>query len=103
MNGFENIPVTMPKARVFSDLPPKRQRLERRLKSLLADQGFNEVINFSFIAPDALDKLLLDADDPRRKAVCLRNPLVEEQSVMRTTLLPSLLATAAQNISYLEF
>ncbi len=102
MNGFENIPVTMPKARVFSDLPPKRQRLERRLKSLLADQGFNEVINFSFIAPDALDKLLLDADDPRRDTVRLRNPLVEEQSVMRTTLLPSLLATAAQNISYRE-
>jgi len=102
MNGFENIPVTMPKARVFSDLPPKRQRLERRLKGLLADQGFNEVINFSFIAPDALDKLMLDADDPRRNTVRLRNPLVEEQSVMRTTLLPSLLVTAAQNISYRE-
>jgi len=102
LNGFENIPVTMPKARVFSDLPPRRQRFEKRLKNLLADQGFNEVINFSFIAPEALDKLLLDADDPRRLTIRLRNPLVEEQSVMRTTLLPSLLETAAKNISYRE-
>jgi phenylalanyl-tRNA synthetase beta chain len=102
LNGFENIPVTMPKARVFSDLPPRRQRLEKRLKNLLADQGFNEVINFSFIAPEALDKLLLEADDPRRVTVRLRNPLVEEQSVMRTTLLPSLLETAAKNMSYRE-
>jgi phenylalanyl-tRNA synthetase beta chain len=102
LNGFENIPVTMPKARVFSDLPPRRQRLEKRLKNLLADQGFNEVINFSFIAPDAFDKIMLDAEDPRRVTVRLRNPLVEEQSVMRTTLLPSLLETASQNISYRE-
>lgn len=102
MNGFENIPVTMPKARVFSDLTPKHQRLEKRMKNLLADQGFNEVINFSFIAPEALDKMMLEADDPRRITVRLRNPLVEEQSVMRTTLLPSLLETAAKNISYRE-
>jgi phenylalanyl-tRNA synthetase beta chain len=102
LNGFENIPVTMPKARVFSDLPPSRQRLEKQLKNLLADQGFNEVINFSFIAPEAIDKILLESDDPRRIIVRLRNPLVEEQSVMRTTLLPSLLETAAKNISYRE-
>jgi phenylalanyl-tRNA synthetase beta chain len=102
LNGFENIPVTMPKARVFSDLPPRHQRLEKRLRNLLADQGFNEVINFSFIAPGLFDKLLLDADDRRRITVKLRNPLVEEQSVMRTTLLPSLLETAARNISFRE-
>jgi phenylalanyl-tRNA synthetase beta chain len=102
LNGFENIPVTMPKARVFADLPPRHQRLEKRLRNLLAAAGFNEVINFSFIAPGVLDKLLLDHDDQRRITVPLRNPLVEEQSVMRTTLLPSLLETAAKNISYRE-
>ena len=102
LNGFENIPVTMPKARVFSDLPPRHQRLEKRLRNLLSDQGFNEVINFSFIDPELFDRLLLDADDPRRITVKLRNPLVEEQSVMRTTLLPSLLETAVKNISFRE-
>jgi phenylalanyl-tRNA synthetase beta chain len=99
LNGFENIPVTMPKARIFSDLPPKHQRLEKRLRNLLAAQGFNEIINFSFISPAVFDKLLLAVNDHRRITVTLRNPLVEEQSVMRTTLLPSLLETAAKNIN----
>lgn len=102
LHGFENIPVTMPKARVFSDRPPRAQRLEKEARSLLVAQGFNEVVNFSFIAPDAYDRLLLPPDDPRRVAVKLRNPLVAEQSVMRTTLLPSLLETAAANISHRE-
>ncbi|GFE58504.1 phenylalanine--tRNA ligase subunit beta [Geobacter sp. AOG1] len=102
LHGFENIPVTMPKARVFSDRPPRAQRLEKEARSLLVSQGFNEVINFSFIAPEAYDRLQLASDDQRRAAIKLRNPLVAEQSVMRTTLLPSLLETAAANISHRE-
>jgi len=102
LHGFENIPVTMPKARVFSDRPPRAQRLEKIARGSLVAQGFNEVINFSFIAPEACDRLLLAMDDSRRVAVKLLNPLVTEQSVMRTTLLPSLLETAASNISHRE-
>jgi len=102
LNGFENIPVTMPQARVFAEPPPRHQRLEKRLRNLIAAQGFNEVINFSFIAPGVFDKLLLGVEDPRRVTVKLRNPLIEEQSVMRTTLLPSLLESAVKNISYRE-
>ncbi len=102
LNGFENIPVSMPKARVFSDLPAKHQRLEKRLRNIMAAKGFNEVINFSFITPQVFDKMMLGDNDVRREIVKLRNPLVEEQSVMRTTLLPSLLETAAKNISVRE-
>jgi len=100
LNGFEKIPVTMPKARVFSDLPSRSQRLERTVRNLLVSEGFNEVINFSFISSDSWDKILLPADDPRRHAVRLLNPLAEEQSVMRTTLLPPLLETSVRNASH---
>jgi phenylalanyl-tRNA synthetase beta chain len=102
LNGFEKIPTTMPVATVFSDLPPLHQRLESRLRNHLASQGFNEVINFSFISPDLFDGIMLDENDTRRNTVRLRNPLVEEQSVMRTTLLPSLLNTCVNNISFRE-
>jgi phenylalanyl-tRNA synthetase beta chain len=102
LNGFENIPATMAIAAVCSDLPPRHQRLERRLRNLMTAQGFNEIINFSFISPAAFDKLLLEENDPRRVTVKICNPLVEEQSVMRTTLLSSLLDTALRNISYRE-
>jgi phenylalanyl-tRNA synthetase beta chain len=100
LNGYENIPATMPKARVFSDRPARHQRMEKLLRELMVAQGFNEVINFSFIAPDALDKLRLTEGDSRRRTVALLNPLVDEQSVMRTTLLPGLLQSAARNLSY---
>lgn len=100
--GYEKIPVTMPVARVISDRPTRHQRLERVVRTHLVSEGFNEVINFSFVAPEVCDKLLLPGDDSRRSQVLIKNPLVAEQSVMRTTLLPSLLATAAANINYRE-
>lgn len=100
LNGYDKIPATMPKARVFYDRPAWHQRVEKRVRDLLVSQGMNEIINFSFIGPDACDKLLLDKDDLRCKALKLLNPLLEEQSVMRTTLLPGLLETAARNASF---
>jgi phenylalanyl-tRNA synthetase beta chain len=98
--GYDKIPTTMPKARVFSDRPTKHQRLEKKVKDLLVAHGFNEVINFSFISPDSFNRILLDSDDTRRESIKLLNPLVEEQSVMRTVLVPGLLETAARNASF---
>jgi phenylalanyl-tRNA synthetase beta chain len=100
MNGFDRISVTMPKARVISDRPTRHQKLETRMRDLMVAHGFNEVVNFSFIAPGACDKILLDEQDVRRKAVKLLNPLVDEQSEMRTTLLPGILETSLRNSSY---
>ncbi|MCM2356971.1 MAG: phenylalanine--tRNA ligase subunit beta [Geobacteraceae bacterium] len=100
LHGYDKIPVTMPKARVFSDRPTRHQKLENRVKDLLVAHGFNEVVNFSFISPDCYDKILLESSDPRRDSIGLLNPLVAEQSVMRTALLPGILETAARNVSF---
>ncbi|HEY4744603.1 MAG TPA: phenylalanine--tRNA ligase subunit beta [Desulfuromonadaceae bacterium] len=100
LNGFDKIPATMPLARVASDRPSTHQRLQRVVRDILVAHGMNEVINFSFTAPDAADKLLLAADDLRRTAIRLANPLIEEQSVMRTSLLPGLLETVARNVNF---
>lgn len=100
LNGFEKIPVTMPQARVLSDLPSKQQRIGKKLRDLLVCQGLSEVINYSFFAPDAYDKILLPQDDYRRNTIKLLNPLSDEQSIMRTTLLPGLLETVARNSSF---
>ena len=100
MNGFDRIPATLPKARVVSDRPTRHQQLEKSVRDILVTHGMNEIINFSFTAPGAADKLLLAADDPRRSTIRLVNPLVDEQSVMRSTLLPGVLETVARNISF---
>jgi phenylalanyl-tRNA synthetase beta chain len=98
--GYDKVPVTMPKVRIFSDRPTAHQRLERKVKDLLVAHGLSEVINYSFISLSSYDKLLLNSDDYRRNCVKILNPLTEEQAVMRTTVLPCLLETAARNISF---
>jgi phenylalanyl-tRNA synthetase beta chain len=100
LNGYDKIPSTMPVARVASDRPTRHQDIERRIRDLLVDNGMTEIINFSFTSPDAVGKLLLHQDDSRRIAIKLANPLVDEQSVMKTTLLPGLLETMARNMNF---
>ncbi|MSN25653.1 MAG: phenylalanine--tRNA ligase subunit beta [Geobacter sp.] len=100
LHGFDKIPTTMPMARITSDRPSIHQQFEKRVRSILVDNGMNEIINFSFTYPAAACKLLLDESDPRRNAIKLTNPLIDEQSVMRTTLLPGVLETVARNISF---
>lgn len=100
LNGFDKIPTTMPTAAVVSDRLTIHQSLERTVRDFLVSHGMNEVINFSFTTPDAADKLMLAQDDPRRSVIYLANPLIDEHSVMRTSLLPGLLETVARNINY---
>ncbi len=100
LNGYDKIPATMPIARVVSDRPTRHQEIEKQVRDLLVNNGMTEIINFSFTAPEAAGKLLLNDDDPRRCAIKLANPLVDEQSVMRTTLLPGLLETTAKNMNF---
>lgn len=99
LHGFENIPLTMPVAQVFSDRVPRYQLLEREVRSHLAGAGFNEIINFSFSSHLDISKLNLTPTDRRSAAVALLNPLVDEHAVMRTTLLPGMLQTVARNFS----
>lgn len=100
LNGFDQVPATMPVAHVMSDRPPLHQRLQRVTRDYFVSEGMHEIVTFSFIAPDASDKLQLDDDDYRRNSIRLCNPLASEQSVMRTSLLPGLLETAARNINF---
>lgn len=98
--GYERIPVTMPAGALSSQPLPRHLQLERVLRDGLAELGFAEVINYSFVPAAAVDRLWLPAADPRRSNVQILNPLTEDQAVMRTTLIPSLLETAARNIAY---
>ncbi|MBR5486443.1 MAG: phenylalanine--tRNA ligase subunit beta, partial [Phascolarctobacterium sp.] len=61
--------------------------------------GMNEVMSYSFINPSAFDKLQLPADDKRRNAIELLNPITDEFKVMRTTMAPSVLSAAAYNLA----
>ena len=97
--GLDKLPYTLPSRRGATGVLAPEQRLRRRAEDALAGAGLSEVCGWVFTAPDLVDRLRLPADDPRHAAVALRNPMSEDMSVMRTTLLGSLLDVARRNRS----
>lgn len=91
------------KSSLFSDAAQTRGGYEpaliaeNKLKALLAAKGGNEIVTYSFISPKAFDLLRLDKNDALRYAVEIKNPLGEDDSIMRTTLTGSMLQTISSN------
>jgi len=100
LKGFDQIPDTLPAGRLRSEPRDAVEVHGRRAGEFLADLGCFEVINLSFINSRRLDEMGLAPDHPWRRTVRLRNPLSEEQEVMRPSLLPGLLATARRNLNH---
>lgn len=76
---------------------PLSRRVEDKAKSILQGLGLNEVMTYSFISPRAYDKINLPEDSYLRNYIKLINPLGEDYSVMRTTLLPNMMELLSRN------
>jgi len=98
--GYDNVPVTLPQGAMDAEKSPLKQQLETLTRNELVAAGFAEVINYSLVAPQSCSHLNLSEGDPRLQQVRILNPLNEEQSVMRTSLVPSLLETVSRNLAY---
>ncbi len=99
MDGYENIPTTLPQGSPSGEERSKELLIEKKAKDLLLHQGYHEVITYSFTSPASCDLISLPPDDPRRKQIRILNPLTEDFSVMRTSLIPGLLEVARYNLS----
>ena len=100
LNGYDNIPVTMPVGQTEGCSSTPEHVAAQSLQELMVAAGFAEVINYSFVSADADDRIILPADDLRRMHTAVLNPLTEVQSVMRTSLVPSLLENVSRNQAY---
>jgi phenylalanyl-tRNA synthetase beta chain len=99
IDGLEKLPATLPRHRP-AGLLTTEQHLRRRAADALVGRGLYETVGWSFTAPSTLRRLRLPEQDPRHAgAVALENPLSEEQSLLRPTLLGSLLDSAARNLA----
>jgi phenylalanyl-tRNA synthetase beta chain len=97
IDGLDKLPATLPSRHGAAGRLTPRQRLRRRAADALTAQGLHEIVGWSFVAPDLADRLRLPANDDRRQAVELENPMSVDQSRLRTTLLGSLLDAARYN------
>ncbi|GGD20151.1 phenylalanine--tRNA ligase subunit beta [Nocardioides daphniae] len=97
--GYDKVPSVLP-------IPPagrgltRAQQLRRRFGRAAAAEGYSEVLTFPFVGEADFDALGIPADDARRHALRLVNPLSSEQPFMTTTVLPGLLRTAARNVGH---
>src|SRR3954447_19360167 len=95
--GYEKLPITLPSRRGVSGRLEPAQRLRRRAEDALLGAGVSEILGWSFAAPSLVERLGIPADDPRHRVVRLANPMSEEQSVLRTSLLGPLLDNVQRN------
>ena len=97
--GYEHIvPRFLDSAQVTSGGLSAEQKKLLKLKNTLVKAGFYESIFYSFFSPKDLDMLHFAPDAPERKTIRIRNPISEDLSLMRTTLLPSMLNAVVRNL-----
>lgn len=96
--GYDTIPSRRPRPIAGRGYTPK-QRARRDVARALAQGGLVQVLSYPFIAEDVFDSELLGEQDIRRKAVRVANPLADDQPLLRTSLLDTLLAVARRNIA----
>jgi phenylalanyl-tRNA synthetase beta chain len=92
--GYDRLGKTVPKSVVHGELSP-RQRRRRLVRQVLLGLGVSEAMPNPFLAPGTLAKAGLSGD-----AITITNPLVAEESVLRTSLRPGLLRAIAFNESH---
>jgi len=94
MYGFENIKRTTPRSDIIGHLS-EYQKSRRAVRAALIGAGCDEIQPLPFLGPGDLSKAGLPED-----GVTLANPLVQEESILRTSLMPGHLKAIAYNQSH---
>ena len=98
--GYNKIPCTLMRGETTRGGFSEQQRFDRAIGGAVRALGYDEIITYSFISPTYYDKIRMPKDSPLRKSLKILNPLGEDTSIMRTTILPSMLEIIARNHSY---
>ncbi len=95
LHGYNNIPSEKIHKPIMNR---KKFYLKRNLKDFLVNNGFNEVINWSFGNPEDIEKLKLNFSE--KNFVKIKNPMWSTFSIMRPSLIPDLMKNAEHNINH---
>lgn len=98
--GYDRIPSHMFKGETSQGKYSEIQKFRNKINDSLLSMGVNEIMTYSFMSPKEYDLIMLDRDAEERKSIVISNPLGEDTSIMRTTIIPSMLKVASVNCSH---
>ncbi len=98
--GFHNIPPKPLKGNILKGSKSELRKVEDKSKDILYGLGLYEITTYSFISPKEYDRFLVEENNSLRNYVEISNPLGEDFSSMRTTLLPNMLKVISKNSNY---
>ena len=99
IHGYDRIPTSMPSGRLEPVELPRLRGLVESSQDALVAAGLCETVSFPFLAESEQAGLRLPADHPRHRCVRVLNPIKEEEPLLRSLLLPTLLRVARQNLA----
>ena len=98
--GFANIPSIQLQGNTTAGVKTDKQKFLDTVKTTAIGSGMYEILTYSFVSPKGLDKIMVPEDSNLRDVVKLLNPLGEDTSIMRTTLIPNMMDVITTNISH---
>lgn len=98
--GYDKIPTLELEGNPTIGMKTDKQKFSDTVKDSLVALGSYEILTYSFVSPRGIDKINEPKDSTRHNFVKILNPLGEETSVMRTTLIPNMLDVVATNVSH---
>lgn len=97
--GYDKLPITLPEGNMTAGGLSFEQKFAKIIKGSLIGCGFSEIYTYSITSPKSLDKINVPEANPLRKVIKLINPLGEDHSIMRTTMMPNMLDAICYNVN----
>ncbi len=95
--GYDELPSCLPRGTLTVGQRPARLSAIEQMATIIAAAGLDEIVTSPLMGPVAFDRLRLAPNDPGRDALVLANPLAEDQTLLRSTLLPGMIEVLAHN------
>lgn len=97
--GYDQIRATLPRGDASRGGRSRLAEVGLAVRHTLAGAGLDEVVTYGLVHPRVYDKLRFPAGHMHRRYLTLANPLYDERSTLRTTLVPSLLDVLQHNVN----
>lgn len=97
MYGYDNIESTLIRGESLQGGRNREQKIQDMAKDVLVGAGLYEAMTYSFGSPEDFDRIKLPDDSRQRKCIRILNPLGEDLSIMRTSMIPGMLSIIGKN------